>query len=148
MSCPGFAVRVLVAFLSRSWYATPDRTAIGEWSSTPCPRCGRPKPSTARWVSSPSPLTTTIRSRALSIWPSTCNETEIATAYDKARALAPETLRLSPHIDRAAISLVMTSAAARGRFSEVLAPRFGVHVIGIDPSEKMVGQARRKLATG
>src|ERR1700736_4785079 len=72
MSCPGFAVRVLVAFLSRSWLATPDHTAIGEWSPTPSPRCGRPKPSIARWISSPSPLTTTIRSRASSIWPSTC----------------------------------------------------------------------------
>ena len=44
------------------------------------------------------------------------DETEIATTYDKARALAPETLRLwqdllSAHIDRAAISLVI----AQGR---------------------------------
>ena len=81
------------------------------------------------------------------------DETEIATTYDKARALAPETLRLwqdllSAHIDRAAISLVIDLGCGTGRFSEVLAEHFGVHVIGIDPSEKMVDQARRKPATG
>ena len=81
------------------------------------------------------------------------DETEIATTYDKARALAPETLLLwqdllSAHIDRAAISLVIDLHCGTGRFSEVLAAHFGVHVIGIDPSEKMVDQARRKPATG
>jgi len=69
------------------------------------------------------------------------------------RALAPETLRLwqdllSAHIDRAAISLVIDLGCGTGRFSEVLAAHFGVHVIGVDPSEKMVDQARRKPATG
>jgi hypothetical protein len=48
------------------------------------------------------------------------DETEIATTYDKARALAPEALLLwqdllSAHIDRAAISLVIDL----GWFSDV-----------------------------
>jgi ubiquinone/menaquinone biosynthesis C-methylase UbiE len=81
------------------------------------------------------------------------DETEIATSYDNARALAPETLRLwqdllSVHIDRAAISLVIDLGCGTGRFSELLAAHFGVQVIGIDPSQKMLDQARRKPAAG
>jgi ubiquinone/menaquinone biosynthesis C-methylase UbiE len=81
------------------------------------------------------------------------DKTEIPTAYDKARALAPETLRLwqdllSVHIDRAEMSLVIDLGCGTGRFSELLAAHFGVQVIGIDPSLKMVDQARRKPGTG
>jgi ubiquinone/menaquinone biosynthesis C-methylase UbiE len=81
------------------------------------------------------------------------DKTEIPTAYDKARALAPETLRLwqdllSVHIDRAEMSLVIDLGCGTGRFSELLAAHFGVQVIGIDPSLKMVDQARRKPKIG
>jgi ubiquinone/menaquinone biosynthesis C-methylase UbiE len=81
------------------------------------------------------------------------DKTEIAATYDEARALAPETVRLwqdllSVRIDRAAISLVIDLGCGTGRFSELLAAHFGVQVIGIDPSQKMVDQARRKPATG
>ena len=79
--------------------------------------------------------------------------TEIGTAYDKARALAPETLRiwqdlLSVHIETAAISLVIELGCGTGRFSELLAAHFGVEIIGIDPLKKMLDQARRKPAAG
>jgi ubiquinone/menaquinone biosynthesis C-methylase UbiE len=68
------------------------------------------------------------------------DKTEIPTTYDKARALAPETLRLwqdllSVHIDRAGMSLVIDLGCGTGRFSELLAAHFGVQVIGIDPSQ-------------
>src|SRR5713101_9183750 len=81
------------------------------------------------------------------------DKTEIPTTYDKARTLAPETLRLwqdllSVHIDRAEMSLVIDLGCGTGRFSELLAAHFGVQVIGIDPSQKIVDQARRKPATG
>jgi ubiquinone/menaquinone biosynthesis C-methylase UbiE len=81
------------------------------------------------------------------------DKSDIATNYDKARALAPETLRLwrdllSVTIDRAAISLIIDLGCGTGRFSELLATHFGVKVIGIDPSQKMVDQARRKPASG
>ena len=81
------------------------------------------------------------------------DKTEIATTYDKARALAPETVRLwqdllSVQIDRAEMSLVIDLGCSTGRFSELLAAHFGVQVIAIDPSQKMVDQARRKPATG
>jgi len=41
-----------------------------------------------------------------------------------------------------------TSAAVQGVFSELLAAHFGVQVIGIDPSQKMLDQARCKPAAG
>jgi len=81
------------------------------------------------------------------------DKTEIAATYDQARMLYPETVRLwqdllSVHIDRAAISQVIDLGCGTGRFSELLAAHFGVQVIGIDPSQEMVDQARRKPATG
>src|SRR5438132_4358549 len=81
------------------------------------------------------------------------DKTEIPTTYDKARALAPETLRLwqnllSVHIDRAEMLLVIDLGCGTGRFSEILAAQFGVQVIGIDPSLKMLDQARRKATIG
>jgi SAM-dependent methyltransferase len=81
------------------------------------------------------------------------DKTEIAATYDKARALAPETALLwqdliSAHIDRNRISLVIDLGCGTGRFSELLAAHFAGEVIGIEPSEKMVDQARRKPSTG
>jgi ubiquinone/menaquinone biosynthesis C-methylase UbiE len=81
------------------------------------------------------------------------DKTDIATNYDKARALAPVRLRLwrdllSVNIDRAAISLIIDLGCGTGRFSELLATHFGVEVMGIDPSQTMVDQARRKPTTG
>ena len=81
------------------------------------------------------------------------DQTDIATSYDKARALAPETRQLwqdllSAQIDRSAVSLIIDLGCGTGRFSELLAAHFEARVIGIDPSRKMVDQARLKPATG
>ena len=81
------------------------------------------------------------------------DKTEIPTTYGKARALAPETRRLwqdllSVHISRAEISLAIDVGCGTGRFSELLAGHFSAQVIGIDPSLKMLDQARRKPAIG
>jgi len=81
------------------------------------------------------------------------DQTDIATSYDKARALAPETRQLwqdllSAHIDRSAVSLIIDLGCGTGRFSELLAAHFEAQVIGIDPSRKMVDQARLKPTTG
>jgi ubiquinone/menaquinone biosynthesis C-methylase UbiE len=80
------------------------------------------------------------------------DQTEIAASYEKARALAPETVRLwrhllSTHLDSTDVSRIIDLGCGTGRFSEILAGHFGVQVIGIDPSQKMVDQARRKPAT-
>jgi ubiquinone/menaquinone biosynthesis C-methylase UbiE len=81
------------------------------------------------------------------------DKTDIAASYDKARALAPETRELwkellSAHIDRRAVSLVIDLGCGTGRFSELLSAHFGSRAIGIDPSRKMVDQARLKPASG
>ena len=81
------------------------------------------------------------------------DKSDIPATYDKARALSPATRRLwqdllSRHVDRAKISLVIDLGCGTGRFSELLAVHFGVQVIGIDPSLKMLDQARRKPAIG
>jgi ubiquinone/menaquinone biosynthesis C-methylase UbiE len=81
------------------------------------------------------------------------DQTDIPATYDKARALAPETRRLwqdllSVHISRAAVSLVIDVGCGTGRFSELLAGHFSAQVIGIDPSLKMLDQARCKPAIG
>jgi ubiquinone/menaquinone biosynthesis C-methylase UbiE len=50
-------------------------------------------------------------------------------------------------MDRDAISMVIDLGCGTGRLSELLAAHFDVEVIGVDPSEKMVDQVRRKPAT-
>ena len=54
---------------------------------------------------------------------------------------------LSAHVDRTAISLVVDLGCGTGRFSELLAAEFDAWVVGLDRSEKMIDQARRKPAT-
>ena len=81
------------------------------------------------------------------------DRTDIPATYDKARALAPETRRLwqdllSLYVKPAEVSLLIDLGCGTGRFSELLAAHFGVQVIGIDPSLKMLDQARRKPAIG
>jgi ubiquinone/menaquinone biosynthesis C-methylase UbiE len=81
------------------------------------------------------------------------DQTGIATSYDKARVLAPETVRLWQHllsvdVAQTGMSLVVDLGCGTGRFSEILATHFGCQVIGIDPSRKMVEQARRKPTKG
>jgi ubiquinone/menaquinone biosynthesis C-methylase UbiE len=80
------------------------------------------------------------------------DRSDLATIYDAARALTParrqkwQTL-LSAQFDRTAISLVVDLGCGTGRFSEMLA-EWDAWVIGLDPSAKMLNQARRKPATG
>jgi ubiquinone/menaquinone biosynthesis C-methylase UbiE len=81
------------------------------------------------------------------------DKSDIATIYDEARGLTAEGLRqwldlLSTRIDPDTISLIVDLGCGTGRFSEPLAAHFGARVIAIDPSQKMLDQARQKLATG
>src|SRR6516164_2717349 len=77
------------------------------------------------------------------------DQSGIARTYDEARALTPARHRhwqrlLSAHVDRSAISLIVDLGCGTGRFSEMLAAELGAWVMGFDPSEKMIEQARRK----
>ena len=79
------------------------------------------------------------------------DQSGIATTYDEARALIPARRShwqglLSAHVDRTAISLVVDLGCGTGRFSEMLAAEFEAWVVGLDPSEKLIDQARRKPA--
>jgi len=80
------------------------------------------------------------------------DKSDIAAIYDEARALTPARQRrwrdlLAAHVDRSAISLVVDLGCGTGRFSQILAAEFGARIIGFDPSEKMIDQARRKPVT-
>ena len=81
------------------------------------------------------------------------DKSDIAAIYDEARALTPDRVRqwqnvLATHIDRGTVSTVVDVGCGTGRFTNLLAAHFGAEVIGIDPSRKMLDQARRKPAPG
>ena len=76
--------------------------------------------------------------------------TDIASVYDRARTLAPETLQfwldlVARDAAPAPGSLIVDLGCGTGRFSEPLAENFNARVIGVDPSSKMLDQARGKL---
>lgn len=76
--------------------------------------------------------------------------TDIPVAYDRGRSLGPECLDLwmnvvSSHVQEQRINTILDLGCGTGRFSEALAVRFNAEVIGIDPSKKMLEQARGKL---
>ena len=77
---------------------------------------------------------------------------DIAEIYDRARALLPATALLwqellADYIDPGAAPLILDLGCGTGRFSELLARRFGGQVIGIDPSERHSARiaARRSI---
>jgi ubiquinone/menaquinone biosynthesis C-methylase UbiE len=75
--------------------------------------------------------------------------TDIAIAYDLGRSHGPEILDLwmstvSSYVEKRAITRILDLGCGTGRFSEALAVHFDAEVIGIDPSKKMLEQARSK----
>src|SRR5260370_22160546 len=75
--------------------------------------------------------------------------TDIPVTYDRGRDHGPEVLNLwmdvvSSSVKDRQIKTILDLGCGTGRFSEALAVRFRAEVIGIDPSEKMLEQARNK----
>src|SRR5437762_2318619 len=75
--------------------------------------------------------------------------TDIPTAYDRGRDHGPGVLRLwmdvvSSCVGKRRVNTILDLGCGTGRFSEALAARFDAEVLGIDPSKKMLEQARRK----
>jgi len=75
--------------------------------------------------------------------------TDIPAAYDRGRDHGPEVLELwmhalESHLEGQTITNILDLGCGTGRFSESLAVRFNAEVIGIDPSTKMLAQAREK----
>jgi ubiquinone/menaquinone biosynthesis C-methylase UbiE len=73
----------------------------------------------------------------------------ISTVYDQARDLAPAVLQrwldlVARDANPAPDSLIVDVGCGTGRFSEPLAERFSVRVLGVDPSEQMLDVARKK----
>src|SRR3977135_830133 len=75
--------------------------------------------------------------------------TDIPGTYDRGRNHGPEVLDLwmnvvSSHVEGQRIKTILDLGCGTGRFSEALAVRFDAEVIGVDPSSKMLEQARSK----
>ena len=78
------------------------------------------------------------------------DSTNIPAAYDRGRDLGPEVLQLwmnfvASVVGNQRLNTILDLGCGTGRFSEALAAHFDAEVIGIDPSQKMLDQVRRKL---
>jgi ubiquinone/menaquinone biosynthesis C-methylase UbiE len=76
--------------------------------------------------------------------------TAIPSVYDRGRTLGPEVLDLwmrtvKRYADSFPLSIILDLGCGTGRFSDALATWFSATVIGVDPSRKMLDQARGKL---
>jgi ubiquinone/menaquinone biosynthesis C-methylase UbiE len=75
--------------------------------------------------------------------------TDIPVVYDRGRDHGPEVLQLwmdvvAASVGKQHIKTILDLGCGTGRFSEALAARFDAEVIGVDPSTKMLDQARKK----
>jgi ubiquinone/menaquinone biosynthesis C-methylase UbiE len=79
------------------------------------------------------------------------DQTEMPAAYDAGRGYSPAVLArwlevISQSVPKGSISKILDLGCGTGRYSNALADYFEANVIGIDPSEKMLAQARRKAS--
>jgi ubiquinone/menaquinone biosynthesis C-methylase UbiE len=77
------------------------------------------------------------------------DRSELPTNYDGARGLSDATMRLwlervTAHVPPTQVKEIIDLGCGTGRFSAALADAFAARVIGFDPSEKMLAEARRK----
>lgn len=77
------------------------------------------------------------------------DKTHMPATYDAARGYSPDVMArwmnlLSRHVPKAAVRDIVDLGCGTGRFSMALAEHFEADLIGVDPSEKMLAQARGK----
>ncbi len=77
------------------------------------------------------------------------DKTNIAAVYDSARSYHPEVLQqwldiFSAYVPKDGVSRIVDLGCGTGRFSGPLSVHFEADVIGLDPSEKMLEEARKK----
>lgn len=75
--------------------------------------------------------------------------TDIPAAYDRGRDHGPEVLNLwmnvvSSYVQDQHVKTILDLGCGTGRFTEALAVCFDAEVVGVDPSNKMLDQARAK----
>ena len=78
------------------------------------------------------------------------DSTDIPVVYDRGRDHGPEVLELWMNfvgacVGKQRVNTILDLGCGTGRFSESLAAHFDAEVVGVDPSEKMLDQARKKL---
>jgi len=78
------------------------------------------------------------------------DSTDLPIGYDRARDHGPEMLQLlmdviASYTANQRLETILDLGCGTGRFTESLAAHFDAEVVGVDPSEKMLDQARRKL---
>ena len=76
------------------------------------------------------------------------DKTDIPETYNQGRDHGPAVLQqwmnvVAAHVDEETVRNIVDLGCGTGRFSEALGRRFNAGVIGIDPSRKMLGQARK-----
>jgi len=81
------------------------------------------------------------------------DQTEMPTAYDAGRGYAPEVLKfwldtVSSAVRGDSIDDILDLGCGTGRYSAALASHFGARVVAVDPSKKMLIEARKKRAPG
>ena len=79
--------------------------------------------------------------------------TDLPDQYDQGRSHGPAVLdlwmsTLAQHLEGASVSSILDLGCGTGRFCEALATHFDAGVVGVDPSTKMIGHAKRKQAKG
>lgn len=79
------------------------------------------------------------------------DRTDIPSAYDRGRVRSPEVLALwmktvAAYTRNQTIGTILDLGCGTGRFSGALAAHFHANVFGIDPSRKMLAEARRKAS--
>ncbi len=77
------------------------------------------------------------------------DKTAIPAVYDAGRSHAPDVLEhwlaaIERHIPRGEVKHIVDLGCGTGRFTGHLAERYGAEAVGIDPSAKMLAEARAK----
>jgi ubiquinone/menaquinone biosynthesis C-methylase UbiE len=79
------------------------------------------------------------------------DKTEMPAAYDAGRSYAPGVLAhwldvISQSVPKGSISEILDLGCGTGRYSNALADYYNADVVALDPSEKMLAEARRKAS--
>jgi ubiquinone/menaquinone biosynthesis C-methylase UbiE len=80
------------------------------------------------------------------------DNTDMPRGYDSGRSYSPEQLGrwvelVSNSVQRISIERVLDLGCGTGRYSTALANRLEAHVIGLEPSAKMLAEAKKKSST-